>query len=66
MWRMKSYASGRPSVLSGLFPRACGPQNFMKKVQSGKMEGRCGEIGKAVDKSRLLVCLIRSMCALSK
>src|ERR1017187_2093835 len=53
-------------VPSRLFQRACGPRNFMKNGQSGRMGRRRGEVGNAVEKLRPFVCLIRSMRALSE
>ena len=38
----------------------------MKNGQSGRMGKRRGEVGKAVEKLRPFVCLIRSMRALSE
>jgi hypothetical protein len=44
----------------------CGPLNFMKNGQGDRMGVRRGEVGKAVEKLRPSVCLIRSMRALSE
>src|ERR1035437_5631127 len=50
----------------GLLERACGPRNFMKNGYGDRMGVRRGEVGKAVEKLRPSVCLIRSMRALSE
>ena len=52
---------GQTIVFGGLLFRACGPRNFMKNGFSGRMGRWCGEVDQAVEKSRLFVCLIRSM-----
>ena len=53
---------GQTIAFSGLLGWAFGPRNLMKNWHHGK--GRRGEVGVTVEKSRLLVCLIRSMRAL--
>jgi hypothetical protein len=57
---------GQTIVFCRLLLRACGPRNFMKNGQSGRMGRRRGEVGKAVDKLRPFVCLIGSKRALSE
>ena len=48
----------RDIVFRRLLGRAYGPRKFMKNVQNGK--GGAARLWKAVEKSRLIACLIRS------